>query len=219
MAVQAADYLELLRLDPTRMPGSLAEELGIEREEVAKWRLEIPGFREEELSLRAAAYQPKEKPKKAKEEEEELDPRLELWLDAFHENRDDRLAACSASGLRWSEVQDAIRSNESFRRRYDEIWTEEIIGVEDKYLKAGKAGRSAAIMTKILEAHDPKYSPKQKITMEHTGTVKLEARMIDGAKEDILAGRHKLLQERQRRLVVGRSRGGDIVDAEFEVVQ
>jgi hypothetical protein len=72
-----------------------------------------------------------------------ITPALQAWLSAFEE-KDDRIEACKAAGLKWRDVKAALADSREFRALYDDIMEEREVQMVDQFGKAGREGNAAA---------------------------------------------------------------------------
>lgn len=186
----ASRYLAELAASPGAAPRALVHRLELKSGQLDTLRRD-PEFRQQEKALRAAhqaavraqVAQVAEKTAATALLPEELDPEispaLQAWLTAYAKTDDRiesvRLVRDAGLELCWRDVQEALRSNTTFCRRFSDLWTEGVIEAEDKGIRKKARGGGFQAAKLVVTAEMPeKYGERLKVDHNHRGTVRIE---------------------------------------------
>lgn len=105
---------------------------------------------------------------------------LRAYRTSCREGADDRLAAAEEAGVAWAEVELWLAEDADFQKRYDEIWREGFIAIEDRTRARARAGDRAAGPL-VLKKEDPEgYGQKVKVQVDVSGQVRIGRADVDG---------------------------------------
>lgn len=156
-------YLGALEKAGERTPADIRRALGISTRALAAYRSRVPNFIRLELDAERrgrglpapteADYLEAENGVKAPAKDHRSP--WDIFLDHLREH-DDRIKACRAAGLLWTEVQAQLAIDPAFATAYAGLMEERNIRHEDAINKRGAAGDTAAAKA-YLQANDPRY--------------------------------------------------------------
>lgn len=177
-------YLDLVAERPDITPQEAAEALGVDEEELRRWRRYQPEVRkaEDDLLARHRARQRLDRIRKDEEEIEDIPFRFGRFLDLFRDTkrRAGALQVMRSEGMEitWDEVMEAAGKYPSYRKALAAAMNEITLAIEDKNIEAALDGKAGAIRLHLQAKKPEEYAPRLRVTGSVTHQLAAEDRAL-----------------------------------------